>query len=84
MGAVVMQAALATLVGTAGSWVYLKLLIDDMDNVSESTVAPFRQAQAQPQGPAKLVLQAFAAYRSVAMPSLLSMRHMPIEGRRLI
>ena len=71
MGALPMQAALATLVGTAGSWVYLKLLIDDMDNVSEGTVAPFRQAQAQLQGPARLVLQAFAAYRYVgpALPS---------------
>ena len=58
-----MQAALATLIGTAGSWVYLRLLMEDMDSISESTVVPFRHAQAQPQGPAKLVLQGFAAYR---------------------
>ena len=78
---VLMQAALATLIGTAGSWVYLRLLMEDMDSISESTVAPFRHAQAQPQGPARLVLQGFATYRCAVMPLHLSMCHMLSEGR---
>ena len=63
-----MQAALAALVGTAGSWTYMRLLINDMENVSESSVAPFRMAQAQPQGPARLLLLAFASYRCNSSP----------------
>ena len=63
MSAMLTQAARTTLIGTAGSWVYLRLLIGDMENFSERTVAPFRQAQAQPQGPARLLLQGIAAYR---------------------
>ena len=62
------QAALAALVGTAGSWAYLRLLINDMDNVSESSVAPFRMAQAQPQGPVRLLLLGFASYRCDSSP----------------
>ena len=63
-----MQAALAAFVGTAGSWAYLRLLINDMDNVSESSVAPFRMAQAQPQGPVRLLLLGFASYRCESSP----------------
>ena len=63
-----MQAGLAALIGTAGSWAYLRLLINDADNVSESSVAPFRQAQAQPQGPVRLLLLGFASYRCTFNP----------------
>ena len=55
-------------IGTAGSWAYLRLLINDMDNVSESSVAPFRMAQAQPQGPVRLLLLGFASYRCKSSP----------------
>ncbi|CAK0774363.1 hypothetical protein CVIRNUC_004161 [Coccomyxa viridis] len=64
-------AALAACVGTAGSWAYLRLLINDMDNVSESSMAPFRMAQAQPQGPVRLLLLGFASYRQALKPRLL-------------
>lgn len=58
-----MQAGLAALLGTAGSWVYLQLLINDMGNVSKSSIAAFRQAQAQPAGPGRTLLLGIAAYR---------------------
>ena len=58
-----MQAALAASIGTGASWAYLRLLIDDMENVSESSVAPFKMAQAQPQGPVRLLLLGVASYR---------------------
>ena len=58
-----MQAGLAALIGTAGSWLYLQLLINDLGNVSESGIAAFRQAQAQPAGPGKTLLLGIAAYR---------------------
>ena len=50
--------------------------MDDMDSISESTVAPFRHAQAQPQGPARLVMQGLAAYRHAALPPHRSVCHM--------
>ena len=58
-----MQAGLAALIGTAGSWLYLQLLINDMGNVSENGIAAFRQAQAQPAGPGRTLLLGIAAYR---------------------
>ncbi len=63
MRALNVQAALATLIGTAGSFIYLRLLISDMDNISASNVEPFTRAAAQQQGPARLLLQGAAAYR---------------------
>ncbi len=58
-----MQAGLAAFIGTAGSCVYLQLLINDMGNVSESSIGAFRQAQAQPAGPGRMLLMGVAAYR---------------------
>ena len=42
---------------------YLQLLINDMGNVSKSSIAAFRQAQAQPAGPGRTLLLGMAAYR---------------------
>ena len=58
-----LQAALSTLVGTAGSYAYLRWLIHDMDALSEDMVVPFRNARAQPAGPVQTIALGFAAYR---------------------
>lgn len=58
-----LQAALSTLVGTAGSYAYLRWLIHDMDGLSEDMVVPFRSARAQPAGPVQTLTLGFAAYR---------------------
>lgn len=59
-----LQAALSTLVGTAGSYAYLRWLIHDMDGLSEDMVVPFRYARAQPAGVVQTLALGFAAYRS--------------------
>ncbi len=60
-----MQAALSTLVGTAGSYVYLRWLMHDMDGLSEDMVVPFRNAKTQQAGLVQTAALGFAAYRSV-------------------
>lgn len=60
-----LQAALSTLVGTAGSYVYLRWLMHDMDELSEDMVVPFRNAKMQPAGFVQTAALGFAAYRSV-------------------
>lgn len=64
-------AALSTLVGTAGSYAYLRWLIHDMDGLSEDMVVPFRNARAQPAGPVQTLAFGFAAYRQALKPRLL-------------
>ncbi|KAK9916142.1 hypothetical protein WJX75_009264 [Coccomyxa subellipsoidea] len=64
-------AALSTLVGTAGSYAYLRWLIHDMDGLSEDMVVPFRDARAQPGGPVQTAALGFAAYRQALRPRLL-------------
>ena len=64
-----MQAALSTLIGTAGSYAYLSWLIHDMDGLSEDMVVPFRNARALPAGPVRTVALGFAAYRCAAAPA---------------
>ena len=68
-----LQAALSTLVGTAGSYAYLRWLIHDMDGLSEDMVVPFRDARAQPAGPVQTAALGFVAYRSAAL--LTSFQH---------
>ncbi|BDA44045.1 hypothetical protein COCOBI_05-2290 [Coccomyxa sp. Obi] len=64
-------AALSTLVGTAGSYAYMRWLIHDMDGLSEDMVVPFRNARAQPAGPVQTLALGFAAYRQALKPRLL-------------
>jgi hypothetical protein len=61
------QAALATLIGTAGSYAYLRWLIHDCDSLSESWVEPFRTARQQPSGLPKTLLLGYASYRSASL-----------------
>ena len=58
-----MQAALATLIGTAASYGYLRWLISDMAGLSRSTVQPFQDARRQQAQPLRSAVLALAAYR---------------------
>jgi hypothetical protein len=58
-----MQAALATLVGTAASYGYLRWLIHDMRGLSRATVQPFQDARAAHAQPLRALVLALAAYR---------------------
>lgn len=57
------QAALATLIGTAASYAYLRWLIHDMGSLSRATVQPFQDARAAHAQPLRALVLALAAYR---------------------
>jgi hypothetical protein len=57
------QAALAALIGTGASLLYLEWLIRDVDRINEETQVPLMAAQLVEQQPLRALAIGFAAYR---------------------
>jgi len=66
-----LQAALCTLIGSAGGYTYLALLCRDIDAVKGSDRSPMREADAIPETLQRRIAKGVVAYQMSLQPRLL-------------